>query len=149
MGAGPVTLAEKVEWLIQHMWPADQPPPNTNVEIAKAISSVTHEDISHSGVWKLRTGRGGNPTLKTLTALKVFFKLPTIGYFDEGEEAEQIGDQVALLALLREKGVSGASLRALAELSPDSREMIIDMIENVARREQRRAEGGTPGPQGS
>lgn len=144
---GPATVAEKVEWLIQHMWPADQPPPKTNVETARAISSATGEDISHASIWKLRTGRSDNPTLKTLRALRTFFKIPSIGYFDDGEAAEPAGDQVTLLALLR-KGVGPDVLRRLAELSPDSREMIIDMIDNVARREQRRAEGGTPGPQG-
>lgn len=139
-----MTVAEKTEWLIQHMWPSSQPPPKTNVDVAKAISSVTGEEISHSTVWKLRTGRGDNPTLKTLKALKTFFKLPTIGYFDDGEVAESIGDQVTLLALLRENGISREALRSLVELSPDNRAMIIDMIGTVARREQRRTEGGTP-----
>ena len=130
--AAPRTLAEKVEWLIQHMWPADQSPPKTNAVIANAVTVVTGEEISSTNVWKLRVGKAGNPTLKTLTALSTFFKVP-INYFGDGEEAESVADQVALLALMRERGISRAALRSLADLSPSSREMIADMIQNSSR----------------
>jgi transcriptional regulator with XRE-family HTH domain len=138
-----VTVAEKVEWLIQNMWPVDQPPPKTNVDTAKAISSATGEEMSHASIWKLRTGRTDNPTLKTLKALRAFFKIPSIGYFDDGEAAESVDDQVTLLALLR-KGIGLDVLRRLAELSPDNREMVVGMIDTVARREQRGREDSTP-----
>lgn len=141
--AGPRTLAEKIEWLIAHKWPAGPPPPKTNDEVVKAIRAATGEDMSRATIWKLRTGRSDNPTLKTLTALRAFFRLPSIGYFDEGEESESIGDQVVLLALLRENGVDRRALRSLAELSPDGRAVIVDMIDSVARREQQRGKPGT------
>jgi transcriptional regulator with XRE-family HTH domain len=131
------TLAEKVEWLIRHLWPPDAPAPKTNADIAAAISQTTGEEMSSTSIWKLRTGRGDNPTLKTLTALATFFKVP-IGVFGEDEESESIADQVALLALLRDKGVSGAALRSLVELSSESRQMITEMIESATRMEQRR-----------
>jgi transcriptional regulator with XRE-family HTH domain len=131
------SLAEKVEWLIQHMWPADAPPPRTNADAAAAITAATGEELSSTAVWKLRTGRGNNPTLKTLTALARFFKVP-VGYFGEAEEAEQIADNAALAAMLREKGISRAALRSLGELSTESRQMITDMIESASRMEQRR-----------
>jgi transcriptional regulator with XRE-family HTH domain len=131
-------LAEKVEWLIQHMWPADAQPPRTNADVAEAITAATGEELSSTGVWKLRTGRGDNPTLKTLTALARFFKVP-VGYFGEGEEAESIADNAVLAAMLREKGITRAALRSLGELSSESRQMITEMIESAARMEQRRS----------
>jgi hypothetical protein len=133
------SLAEKIEWLIQHVWPTDAPPPDTNAEVAAAISAVSGEEMSSTSIWKLRTGRGENPTLKTMTALSVFFKVP-LGYFGEDEEAESMADQVAMLALLRDSGVTGVALRSLAELSPHSRHMIIEMIESAGRMEQRQHE---------
>jgi transcriptional regulator with XRE-family HTH domain len=132
------SLAEKVEWLIQHMWPADAQPPRTNADVAQAITAATGEELSSTGVWKLRTGRGDNPTLKTLTALTRFFEVP-VGYFGEGEEAESIADNAVLAAMLREKGITRAALRSLGELSSSSRQMISEMIESAARMEQRRS----------
>ncbi len=137
------SLADKIEWLIQHAWPPDAPPPKTNADAAAAISAATGEDMSSTGIWKLRTGRGDNPTLKTLTALASFFKVP-IGYFGEGEDAESTGDQVALLALLRDAGVTSAALRSLVDLSGESRQMITEMIESAARMEQRRSRQSPP-----
>jgi hypothetical protein len=138
------SLAEKVEWLIQHMWPADAPPPKTNADAAAAITAATGEELSSTAIWKLRTGRGDNPTLKTLTALARFFKVP-VGYFGEGEEGESLGDQLALLAMLREKGITRAALRSLGDLSSEGRQVITDMIESVARMERQRAESdGSP-----
>lgn len=129
-------LAERIEWLVQNMWPADKPLPRTNSDIALAITEATGEEISSTGFWKLRTGRGDNPTLKTLTSLAQFFKVP-LGFFaDDPEEAEAIGDQMSLLVLLREKGVNRRQLRSFAGLSSKSRQMILDMIESAARIER-------------
>lgn len=130
------TLAERIEWLVQNMWPADAVAPRTNGEIADAITEATGVEISSTGFWKLRTGRGDNPTLKTLMSFSRFFKVP-IGFFgDDPQEAEAIGDQMALLVLLREKGVSRRHLRSFAGLSGNSRRMILDMIDSAARIEQ-------------
>jgi hypothetical protein len=144
-GAGspvPGTLAERVEWLIRNRWPAGAPRPrkDQNDEIAEAIRTVTGEDISYTTVWKLRTGRADNPTLKTLGTLSRFFKVP-IGYFGDGEEAESIAGQVALLTLLRDSGVTGAALHSLADLSEPSRQMIVEMIASAARMEGKQRGG--------
>lgn len=136
------SLGEKIEWLIQHMWPTDQPHPKTNEDVAQAITAVTGENLSGTSVWKLRTGRSSNPTFKTLTALATFFKVP-IGYFGEGEKSEAIADQVALLALMREEGISSVALRSLANLSVGGKQVISDMIESIARREQQDSGGAS------
>jgi transcriptional regulator with XRE-family HTH domain len=139
-GRNERTLGEKIEWLIQHMWPEGAAPPRTNADIAAAITAATGEEMSSTSIWKLRTGRGDNPTQRTLTALATFFKVP-VGYFFEGEEAEQATEQVALLALMREKG-TGATLRSLAGISSRGRRHIAEMIESVARMEKDH-DGGT------
>jgi transcriptional regulator with XRE-family HTH domain len=143
-GPAEHTLGEKIEWLIAHRWPDGAPPPRTNADVAEAITAATGEELSSTGVWKLRTGRGDNPTLKTMTAMARFFGVP-VGYFGEGEAAESIGDEVALLALLRGNGISRESLRAMAGLSGPGRQAVAEIIETIARMEQAQAaEDGAP-----
>ncbi len=136
------TLGEKIEWLIRHRWPADAPPPRTNADIAEAITAAAGEELSSTGVWKLRTGRGDNPTLKTLTAMSRFFGVP-VGYFGDEESAESIGDELALLELLRDEGVGRAALRSWTGLSGPGRRAVAEIIETIARMEQ--AQNGVSG----
>lgn len=138
------TLGEKIEWLIRHRWPGDAPPPRTNADIADAITAATGEELSSTGVWKLRTGRGDNPTLKTLTAMARFFGVP-VGYFGDEEAAESIGDEFALLELLRDEGIGRAGLRSLTGLSSHGRRAVAEIIETISRMEQAQGEaGGSP-----
>jgi transcriptional regulator with XRE-family HTH domain len=133
------TLGDKIEWLIRHRWPAGSVAPATNADVALSITAATGEEMSSTGIWKLRTGRGDNPTLKTLTALATFFSVP-IGFFGEDQDAAILGDQAALAALIREKGLSRAALLALTDLPVASRRMVEDMIESLARMERERTE---------
>ncbi|MFA1549539.1 hypothetical protein [Actinomadura chokoriensis] len=134
------SLAEKVEWLIQNLWPADAGPPRNNVETAAAIAQATGEDISSTTVWKLRTGRQENPQLKTLTALATFFGVP-IGFFGFAGESEPIGDDLTIKALRRdvEQGVIRPEvLRALVDLSPRARWVVDEMILAAAAADRER-----------
>ncbi|WP_242901350.1 hypothetical protein [Actinomadura terrae] len=134
------TLAEKVEWLIRNLWPADAAPPRNNVEAAAAIARATGEDISSTTVWKLRTGRQENPQLKTLTALATFFGVP-IGYFGFPGEARSIDEDLTLQALRRdvEQGVIRPEvLRALVDLSAEARWVVDEMILSAAAADRQR-----------
>ena len=133
------SLAERIEWLTEHMWPKDAPPPKTNQDAADAIAAETGVDLSSTGFWKLRTGRGGNPTLKTLGALQRFFGVPFNFFSDDPEEAEAVGDEIAVLVLLRQAGITRTALRALVGLSAESQQMINEIIESAARMEERRS----------
>jgi transcriptional regulator with XRE-family HTH domain len=136
-GQGGRSLAERIEWLVANRWPAGAAAPRTNGDIAEAITAVTGEEISSTGFWKLRTGRGANPTWQTLTSFARFFGVP-FGYFAaDPAEAEEVGDQVALLVLLRDKGVTRRHLRSLVGLPANSRQLVLDMIDSAARIEQR------------
>ncbi|MBO2447126.1 hypothetical protein J4573_08510 [Actinomadura barringtoniae] len=129
------SLAEKIEWLIQNMWPSEAPPPRNNVELAAAIAGAGEEDISSTTVWKLRTGRQDNPQFKTLTTLATFFGVP-IGYFGFADESAPIGEEVTLRALRRELGAGNTRrevLRALVDLSPRTRAVVEEMILAAAR----------------
>ncbi|TDD77633.1 helix-turn-helix domain-containing protein [Actinomadura rubrisoli] len=135
------TLAEKVEWLIRNLWPAEAEAPRNNVETAAAIARATGEDISSTTVWKLRTGRQENPQLKTLTALATFFGVP-IGYFGFPGEAGPIDDDLTLKALRREveHGVIRPEvLRALVDLSPEARWVVDEMILGAAAADRHRS----------
>ncbi|HEY8479777.1 MAG TPA: hypothetical protein VIL71_08105 [Spirillospora sp.] len=79
-------------------------------------------------------GRQPNRTLHTLKTLATFFRVP-IGHFDDGEEAERLEKQ---LALMRGGGVDNATLRTLASLSPEGRHMISEIIASAARMEKLR-----------
>jgi transcriptional regulator with XRE-family HTH domain len=139
------TLANKIEWLIQNMWPADAPPAKNNIDTAAAIAAATGEEISSTTVWKLRTGRQDNPQLRTLTALATFFGVP-IGYFGFAAEAEPIDEDLTLKALLRELRAGTISpdvLRALVDLPSDVRWVVDEMIlATAAAGRRRRADAG-------
>ncbi|MFS2292958.1 MAG: hypothetical protein FWJ90_09665 [Actinomadura sp.] len=140
------SLAEKVEWLIRNLWPADAGPPRNNVETAAAIARATGEDISSTTVWKLRTGRQENPQLKTLTALASFFGVP-LGFFGFPAESGPIGDDLALKALRRavEQGaVRPEVLRALVDLSSETRRVVDEMILAAAAADRRWRGGAAP-----
>jgi transcriptional regulator with XRE-family HTH domain len=146
--AGPSpseTLANKIEWLIQNMWPADAPPAKNNIDTAAAITAATGEEISSTTVWKLRTGRQDNPQLRTLTSLATFFGVP-IGYFGFAAEAEPIDDDLTFKALLRQlrAGTIGPDvLRALVDLPSDVRWVVDEMIlATAAAGRRRRADAG-------
>lgn len=132
--ARPRTVAEKIEWLITYKWPPGLPEPTSNEDIAQAISASTGEELSRSSIWKLRTGNITSPRLATLKMLRQFFRLPSIGFFDESEETEQIRDVTTLMTLLNEKGIDRKTLESFAELQPDDCQMVTDMILSFARR---------------
>lgn len=139
---GPsASLGGKIEWLIQNAWPSHAPSPRNNVEAAAAISAATGEEISSTTVWKLRSGRQDNPQLKTLTALASFFSVP-LGYFGFADESDSIAERLTLEALRREIGageVRSDVLRALVDLTPETRRIVEEMILAAYR-----TECGTP-----
>lgn len=139
-------ITEKIQWLFENRWPEDQPASKkkSSRDAADLISAATGADISHSVVWKLRTGRGSqpgrgpNPTYQTLLALARFFKVP-FGFFGEDDEAADIGLAADLSAKLRASGVPHEVLDQLADLTQDQQQMIFDMIEATVHRKRERS----------
>ena len=133
------TLADKVNWLIDNAHPAGRGP-YSNAEVAALIEKVTGEQYSHTTIWKLRNGQATNPQMRLIEALARTFGVPSAFLFSDydDEQAGLLREQVELLALVRDAGVTSAQLRALLELSPGARQAVADLIEHTARTEARR-----------
>ena len=129
--AGPAlrTLADKVNWLIDRARPAGRGP-YTNAELAALIERTTGDKVSYTTVWKLRNGQAANPQMKLIAALARTFGVPAGFFFDDSGEhqAGLLREQVERLALVRDARVSSTQLRVFADLSPEARTAIIDLI---------------------
>jgi transcriptional regulator with XRE-family HTH domain len=131
-----VTLADKVNWLIERAHPAGRGP-YSNAEVIALIGKVTGEQFSHTTIWKLRNGQSANPQMRLVEALAKTFGVPPAFFFSDfdSEHAGLLREQVELLALVRDAGVTSAQLRALLQLSPGARQAVADLIEHTARTE--------------
>lgn len=127
-------MAEKLNHLFATVHPAGRGP-YSNEEVAAAIQEQGGPTISGTYIWLLRRGRRDNPTKKHLEALANFFGVPPAYFFDD-ETAAQLAPQLRLLAALRDVSVREIALR-VAEFSPDSRDAIRGMIEQVSQLEAR------------
>lgn len=133
-------LSEKINWLIDNMWPPELPKPKSNAEIARAIEErVPDARISRHQVSNLRRGQDVNPTLKTLTMLATFFDVP-LGYFGTDSAAKKLEVQLTRLAVLGDSDVDHVALRGMSNLSHEGRQMVIDMIDRVVQMERQRGE---------
>jgi transcriptional regulator with XRE-family HTH domain len=135
----PQTLADKINWLIDRAHPAGRGP-YSNAEVSALIEKVTGEQFSHTTIWKLRNGQATNPQMRLIEALSRAFGVPPAFFFSDynDKQAGLLREQVELLALVRDTGVTSAQLRALLELSPGARQAVADLIEHTARTEARR-----------
>jgi transcriptional regulator with XRE-family HTH domain len=132
MNSRPQTIAEKLDMLFKSVHPRSQGEYSYNA-VAEGIGKLG-VSISHTYLWQLRTGRRDNPTITHLSAIAKFFGVPTSYFLDEAE-AENIGEELQLLAALRAANVTDIALRA-ADLSPGSRKTITDMMQKVWELEQ-------------
>jgi transcriptional regulator with XRE-family HTH domain len=132
------TLADKVNWLIDRAHPAGRGP-YSNAEVIALIEKVTGEQFSHTTIWKLRNGQAANPQMRLIEALACTFGVPPAFFFSDydNEQTGLLSEQVELLALVRDTGVTSAQLRALLELTPGARQAVADLIEHTARTEAR------------
>jgi transcriptional regulator with XRE-family HTH domain len=128
----PSSLAAKLDKLFRIVRAAGQAE-YTHQAVADAIRRDQGVAISHTYVWQLRTGRRDNPTLQHLTAIAKFFGVP-VSYFLDEEQAAQIDRDLELLTAIKEVGVAEIALRT-ADLSPDSRDTVGDMIMKIWRLE--------------
>lgn len=128
------TLAEKVNWLIEHAHPAGWAP-YSNAEIVALIEKATGEEFSHTTIWKLRNGQSTNPQMRLLDALAKTFGVPPGYFFDDFDEqqAGPLAEQVEMLAMIREAGITPPQLRAILGVDDEGRKVIADLIIRTAR----------------
>ena len=130
------TLADKVNWLIEQAHPAGRGP-LSNAEVCFQIHKVTGEQIATTTIWKLRNGQQKNPQLRVLQALATTFGVEPAFFFDDYDE-EKLGllqDQVELLALVRDAGITSAEFRALLGMDAEARKTVAGLIQRAARTE--------------
>jgi len=139
------TLADKVNWLIDRAHPVGRGP-YSNAEVAELIERATGEQYSYTTVWKLRNGQAANPQKRLIEALAATFGVPPAFFFDDYDPhaAGLLREQVELLALVRDSGITSVQLRAIAGLPDDARQAVVDLIEATARAETRKR-GSTGG----
>ena len=139
------TLADKVNWLIEQAHPAGRGP-LSNAEVCFLIHKVTGEQIAVTTIWKLRNGQQKNPQLRVIQALATTFGVEPAFFFDDYDE-EKLGlvqDQVELLALVRDAGITSAEFRALLGMDAEARTTVAGLIQRAARTEAQ-APGGDRG----
>lgn len=133
------TLKDKVNWLIDRAHPGGRGP-YSNAEVAELIQKTTGEQVSYTTIWKLRNGQAQNPQKRLIEALARTFGVPPAFFFDDYDPsaAGQLREQVELLTLVRDSGITAVQLRAIAALPPQAREAVVSLIEATARTESRR-----------
>lgn len=124
------TLAEKIEYLFQHVHPGKDRPYTLQEVVAKARESAG-PTISLGFLHALRTGKSDNPTIQHLQALATVFNVPVEFFFSDDVTA-RLAPQLKLLALLQERGVTSIALRA-ADLSPAARDTLLAVIDALER----------------
>ena len=141
--AAPETLADKVSWLIEHARPAGRGP-LSNADVCRLILRVTGEEVSVTTVWKLRNGQQTNPQLRVIQALATTFGVQPAFFFEDYDEGKLglLQDQVELLSLVRDAGITSAELRAILGMDADGRSALASLIGRPARA---KAHGGAGG----
>jgi len=136
-GTGKVplkTLADKVNWILDKAHPAGRGR-FSDAEVCFRIHAATGEQISTTTIWKLRNGQLTNPQLRVIEALAKTFGVPA-GFFLDDYDEDKLGlwrEQVELLALIRDAGITAAEFRAFLGLDAEGRKAVAGLIERAAR----------------
>ena len=136
------TLADKVNWLLDNARPAEQRT-LTNAEVSALIERVTGEQVSHTTIWKLRNGQATNPQLRVIEALVRTFGVPPSFFFEDYGEHRggPLQEQVEMLAMIRDAGITSIQLRAFVDMPPEAREAFVELVKHTVRTEGERAKG--------
>ena len=127
------TLADKVNWVLDKAHPAGRGR-FSDAEVCFKIHAVTGEQISTTTCWKLRNGQLTNPQLRVIEALARTFGIPA-GFFLDNYDEEKLGlwrEQVELLALIGDAGITAAEFRAILGMDAEDRKAIAGLIGRVA-----------------
>ena len=128
-GQAPLkTLADRVNWVLDKAHTGRGR--LSDAQVCFKIHEVTGEEISTTTIWKLRNGQLTNPQLRVIEALARTFGVPA-GFFLDDYDEEKLGlwrEQVELLALIRDSGITTAQFRTLLGLDDEGRKVVADLI---------------------
>ena len=131
--ASPKTLADKVNWVLDTAHTAGRGR-LSDAQVVFKIHEVTGEKISTTTIWKLRNGQLTNPQLRVIQALATTFGVQG-GFFLEDYDEAKLGlqqEQVELLALIQNSGMTAAEFKTLLKLDDEGREVIAGLIRRPA-----------------
>ncbi|RJQ75379.1 XRE family transcriptional regulator [Pseudonocardiaceae bacterium YIM PH 21723] len=135
------SLADRINYLFDTIRDGRLMRPYTNGEVAKAIAAKGGS-ISENYLWMLRNGTKDNPTYKHLQAIADFFGVPAGYFFDDAVES-RLRDQLATLKAATGSGDIRLMARRAGELSAESRQKIVDMVEMVYKLEKGNDDAGS------
>ena len=130
------TLADKVNWLIEQAHPVGRGS-LSNADVCFLIYKATGEEFSVTTIWKLRNGQQTNPQMRVVQALATTFGVEPAFFFQDYDE-DKLGllqDQVELLALVRDAGITSAEFRAILGMDAAGRKAVAGLIGRAARAE--------------
>src|ERR1039458_7408876 len=101
------------------------------------METRTGEEISVTTIWKLRNGQQTNPQLRVIQALATTFGVEPAFFFEDYDE-DKLGllrEQVELLALVRDAGITSTEFRAILGMDAAGRRTLASLIGRAARAE--------------
>ncbi|GII83792.1 secretion protein EspR [Sphaerisporangium siamense] len=120
-------LAEQLD----HLFRSVRQPDGTTYSYEQAAREITRRGtpVSHTTLWKLRTGRTDDLSVSHLVAIADFFGVEPAYFFDDAYAA-QANVRLELLPAMKDAGVRRIAMRA-AGLSHSSIENIANMIAHL------------------
>ncbi|MFG3255257.1 helix-turn-helix transcriptional regulator [Streptomyces sp. NPDC048172] len=135
----PVTLAEKITYLLEHTYPGDQRAP-TDGEMAQTVNeSAGTEIVTEDDIRALRTGERTDPPPGVLEGLAAVFDVSKMFFESDTDVVRQVVEGLRLLASVK-SGVLGAiAARGAGDggLAPDVMAFIRQVAHELQEKEAR------------
>ncbi|MFI5804439.1 XRE family transcriptional regulator [Streptomyces sp. NPDC051561] len=122
------TFRDRLNYLFDVVHPPNRGP-YSNTEVVALMAERGLDPISDVYLWKLRTGRSDNPTMRHFESLAKFFGVSPRYWFDD-EIAERTERDLELLVLMRDARIKNVLLR-LSDVSEKGKEALIGMVDHV------------------
>ncbi|MEU4254318.1 XRE family transcriptional regulator [Amycolatopsis sp. NPDC026612] len=135
---------------LNHLFAVTKSPEGEEYSNDFAADSITAAGTKISGtyVWQLRKRKRDNPTIKHVEGLAKFFGVPSNYFFDD-DVTDRVDQQLRELAAEQQRLKANAgdqeaqriAMRA-GELTPDRRQLVMDLLDVVYRDQQAARERG-------
>ena len=135
---------------LNHLFAVTKSPEGDECSNDFAADSITAAGTKISGtyVWQLRKRKRDNPTIKHVEGLAKFFGVP-VNYFFDDDVTDRVDQQLRELAAEQQRLKANAgdqeaqriAMRA-GELTPDRRQLVMDLLDVVYRDQQAARERG-------